>query len=126
MLQHHFGQENVYFLPVSAQGENVIRSTEEENKDSDQFTFLDESDQLGNSDPNGHSSHQERNSTELGYPPNQKLAEYVFVLPVTLLADHQSEVSFDNQEVLSELEVGVPNAEYQGNGEANAPVSSSE
>ncbi len=126
MLQHHFGQDNVYFLPVSAQGENVIRSTEEDNKDSDQFTFLDEPDELSNSDPNGHSSHQERHSTELGYPPNQKLAEYVFVLPVTLLADHQSEVPFDNQEVLSELEIGVPNSEYQGNGEANAPVSSSE
>ena len=79
MLQHHFGQENVYFLPVSAQGENVIRSTEEENKDSDQFTFLDESDQLGNSDPNGHSSHQERNSTELGYPPNQKFFWAIFL-----------------------------------------------
>ena len=30
-------------------------------------------------------------SLELGYPPNQKLAEYVFILPVTLLADHQSD-----------------------------------
>jgi len=45
---------------------------------------------------------------------------------VTLLANHQSEVPFDNQEMLSELEIGVPNSEYQGNGEANAPVSSSE
>jgi hypothetical protein len=46
-LHHNFGQDRVYFLPVSAQG-----------KDSD--------------------------SLELGEAPNQKLSEYVFILPVIL------------------------------------------
>ncbi len=49
-LHYVFGQEKVYFIPVSAQG-----------KDSE--------------------------SLELGNPPNQKLSEYVFILPVVLSVD---------------------------------------
>ena len=56
-----FGEENVYFLPVSAQGENskIPEASEQEN--------------------NG--------CVQLGHPPNQKLSEYVFVLPVALCAE---------------------------------------
>ncbi len=60
-LFHTFGQDNVYFLPVSAQGENG-RPSEEGN--------------------NG--------SVKLGHPPNQKLSEYVFVLPIALCAEQIS------------------------------------
>jgi len=126
MLQHHFGQENVYFLPVSAQGENVLRPTEVEKKETDQFTFLDVPNQPNDSSENNHLHLEESSSPELGYPPNQKLAEYVFVLPVTLLADHQSEVIVDNHEVLSELELSVQSVEYQGNGATDESATSSE
>jgi len=56
MLEKAFGQDNVYFLPISAQGENS-------------------------------------KSSELGHPPNQKLSEYVFILPVALSAERLGEAS---------------------------------
>ena len=53
-LHSFFGRDNVYFLPVSAQGE-----------DSDKLN--------------------------LGHPPNQKLSEYVFILPVALSAKRKEQ-----------------------------------
>lgn len=53
-LHSFFGRDKVYFLPVSAQGE-----------DSDK--------------PN------------LGHPPNQKLSEYVFILPIALSAKRKEQ-----------------------------------
>jgi hypothetical protein len=50
LAQQKFGKENVYFLPISAQGENS-------------------------------------DSLDLGHPPNQKFAEYLFLLPVVLTAE---------------------------------------
>jgi hypothetical protein len=50
MLTKTFGQQNTYFLPVSAQGED-------------------------------------NSSKEFGHPPNQKLSEYVFMLPIALSAE---------------------------------------
>jgi hypothetical protein len=90
MLQYHFGQDNVYFLPVSAQGENV-RPLEETAEEPDQFTFLEPPEQPGELDRDSNGKVLNGSSLELGYPPNQKFAEYVFILPVTLLADHQSD-----------------------------------
>jgi hypothetical protein len=56
MLYHVFGEANVFFLPVSAQGQ-------------DQFF----------AGPAGATADR-----RLGHPPNQKLSEYVFMLPVIL------------------------------------------
>jgi hypothetical protein len=56
MLYHVFGEANVFFLPVSAQGQ-------------DQFF----------AGPAGATADH-----RLGHPPNQKLSEYVFMLPVIL------------------------------------------
>lgn len=55
-LNYNFGEDNVYFLPVSAQG-----------KDSDNLNF--------------------------GSAPNQKLSEYVFILPVVLSINNNGQSS---------------------------------
>jgi hypothetical protein len=59
-LETVFGQDSVYILPVSAQGVEYIQS----------------SSQGGNEQP------EERK--QLKHPPNQKLSEYVFIIPVVL------------------------------------------
>ena len=107
MLQYHFGRDNVYFLPVSAQGENV-RLLEEGAEEPDQFTFLEIPEQPGELNQDSNGEVQNSSSLELGYPPNQKLAEYVFILPVTLLADHQSDAVGEGIESSLKTELIAP------------------
>ena len=57
-LDEIFSPENVYYLPVSAQGKEV---------------------QLNEVQPNADDSD---NTVTLKHPPNQKLSEYVFILPI--------------------------------------------
>lgn len=64
-LQHEFGDDNVYFIPVSAKGTN--------------------------------------NELEEGNPPNQKLSEYVFMLPVALSTKKSSSENVDSTETSSDL-----------------------
>ena len=99
MLQFYFGEENVYFLPVSAQGEEIANLQPENGTNGD-------TDENGNGDTEADEEEAEApllrlssqteaprlegangSTNELGYPPNQKLAEYVFILPVVLLTD---------------------------------------
>ena len=62
MLKRTFGDEDgVYFLPVSAQGEDS-------------------------------------KSIELGHPPNQKLSEYVFILPIALCAEKLAEAAKESRQ----------------------------
>jgi len=107
MLQYHFGRDNVYFLPVSAQGENV-RRLEEVEEEPDQFTFLEMPEQSSELNRDSNGEVQNSSSLELGYPPNQKLAEYVFILPVTLLADHQSDAVGEGIESSLKTELIAP------------------
>ncbi|WP_017720633.1 TRAFAC clade GTPase domain-containing protein [Kamptonema formosum] len=65
MLKQAFGEEDaVYFLPVSAQGEDS-------------------------------------KSIELGHPPNQKLSEYVFILPIALSAEKVAQPAATQQQPAS-------------------------
>ncbi|MGW1786474.1 hypothetical protein ACWCQQ_46530 [Streptomyces sp. NPDC002143] len=66
-LQSVFRSEDVYFLPISAQGADVPNIPSS-----------------GETPPEGHSQETRSQASGLGYPPNAKLSEYAFMLPVLL------------------------------------------
>lgn len=68
ILKSSFGNDNTFFLPISARGED--------NKD----------DKTNNDKPLENNENDNDKLDMIGHPPNQKLSEYVFALPIILTA----------------------------------------
>jgi hypothetical protein len=115
MLHFYFGEENVYFLPVSAQGEELngrvsgLAPAPPKPSDDEATVIEDEQEEdapllrLSNrahraESPPPAPEPVDTDETALGYPPNQKLAEYVFISPVILLTEQYAPEAAEGQE----------------------------
>jgi hypothetical protein len=85
-LESVFDQKKVFLLPVSAQGHEPKRTDTDESADERDMT-----------EKEGHADGEPEPALILGHPPNAKLPEYVFMLPILLALEQEMSLTQDTE-----------------------------